>query len=171
MKVLCIPVGYLQANCYILIKDNNALIIDPGSEEEKIEKHLKGLNVLGILVTHYHFDHIGALDYLKNKYNLKVNETFNPFKYEIIKTPGHTKDSITLYFSEENIMFTGDFLFKDSIGRMDLEGGSVKDMINSLVLISKYNDDIVVYPGHGKITTLKNEKVNIKSDYLNFGLK
>lgn len=59
-------------------------------------------------------------------------------------------------------MFTGDFIFKNSIGRMDLEGGNISDMKKSLKLISKYDDDIIVYSGHGNDTTLKNEKNNFK---------
>ena len=56
-------------------------------------------------------------------------------------------------------MFTGDFVFKDSVGRCDLPGGNPRDMINSIGKIKKY-DDILIYPGHGDKTTLNYEKSN-----------
>ena len=160
MQIKCIPVGYLQANCYIVIKKNKALLIDPGDEPNKIEEHLKNLEVVGILLTHNHFDHTGALSYFEDKYNLKANDKVEEFSYEVINTPGHTKDSKTFYFPEDKIMFTGDFLFKGTIGRMDLEGGSVLDMQKNLEKISSYDDEILIYPGHGEPTILGNEKPN-----------
>ena len=160
MQIKCIPVGSLQANCYLVKKENKVLIIDPGDEAKKIEEELKNDIVVGLLLTHNHFDHTGALSYFENKYHLKTNENTGYFTYEVIKTPGHTKDSQTFYFPEEKIMFTGDFLFKGTIGRMDLEGGSILDMKESLEKISKYDDDITLYPGHGESSTLGQEKLN-----------
>ena len=161
MEIDIVKVGYLEENCYILTKNNKVLIIDPGDEEKKIEKHIKG-DVVGILLTHHHFDHIGALDYFKNKYNVLVNAKENKyFNYEIIYNPGHSWDSKSFYFKEDKIMFVGDFIFKDSIGRTDL-GGSNKDMLKSLKMISTYPDDIILYPGHGDKTTLGHEKNNFK---------
>lgn len=163
MKIIKIPVGYLEANCYILNKNNTNLIIDPGDEFEKIQKQIHG-KVLGILITHHHYDHIGALGKLKEKFNCPIYEypikggcyDINDFHFEIINTKGHTTDSITFYFENEKAMFTGDFLFKETIGRTDLETGNMNDMIESLKKIGKY--DATIYPGHGDITTLEYEK-------------
>ena len=57
-------------------------------------------------------------------------------------------------------MFTGDFLFKGTIGRTDLPGGDVQKMKKSINKIKKYSDDIKIYPGHGATTSLKAEKEN-----------
>ena len=104
----------------------------------------------------------------KNYYNIKVYEyknlkegkiTIGPFDIEVIYTKGHTNDSVTYYFKEEKIMFTGDFIFKNSIGRTDL-GGNTKDMIESINKIKHYDDSIIIYPGHGEYTTLSSEKEN-----------
>ena len=57
-------------------------------------------------------------------------------------------------------MFTGDFLFKNNIGRTDLEGGNTSEMLESISLIKTYSSLIKVYPGHGIDTTLKNEFLN-----------
>ena len=158
MKIKRIVVGFLGENCYILEKNKNAIIVDPGDEALKIESELKDINVVGILLTHNHFDHIGALSYFENKYHLKHNDKIKFFNYEIIETPGHSKDSLTFYFPEEKIMLTGDFLFKGTIGRMDFPGGSITDMKKSLEKISTYPDDIIIYPGHGEKSVLGIEK-------------
>ena len=92
--------------------------------------------------------------------NLKEGKiTIGPFDIEVIYTKGHTNDSVTYYFKEEKIMFTGDFIFKNSIGRTDL-GGNTKDMIESINKIKHYDDSIIIYPGHGEYTTLSSEKEN-----------
>ena len=54
-------------------------------------------------------------------------------------------------------MFVGDFIFKGTVGRMDLEGGNVEDMNNSLKKIVSYPKSIKLYPGHGESTTLEDE--------------
>lgn len=158
MLIKTVVVGDLQTNCYILIKDNKALVIDPGDEFAKIKNVLNNYDVIGCYITHSHFDHIGALDELLKEYNLKLNNQKElVFDFEVIETPGHTDDSVTYYFKEDKIMFTGDFIFYRSIGRTDL-GGNDKDMLDSLEIIKKYPDDIKIYPGHGLSTILGDEK-------------
>ena len=157
MEIDRVVVGNLQTNCYILSINNECLVIDPGDEYEKINEKIENKVVIGTIITHYHFDHIGAINYFDNIYNINnlsegINNIGN-FSFEVIYTPGHTKDSISLYFKENNIMFTGDFLFKDGIGRTDL-GGNEFDMYDSLTKISKYNKDITIYPGHGSKSIL-----------------
>ena len=158
-----IKVGYLQTNCYILIKDNNALIIDPGDEAEKIKEATKDLNVEAILITHHHFDHVGALEEFKNTeiidYKNKKTKTKN-FEFEIIETKGHTEDSISFYFKKEKVMFVGDFVFEGSIGRTDLETGNMEEMEKSIQKLKTYPKDIELYPGHGNKTTLEIELEN-----------
>ena len=92
---------------------------------------------------------IKSAQQLEDKYRVKANQYKNKtFKYEVIATPGHTNDSKTFYFADEKIMFTGDFLFYNSIGRMDLPTGSHEEMQKSLEKISKYPLDTKIYPGH-----------------------
>ena len=57
-------------------------------------------------------------------------------------------------------MFIGDFIFKESIGRVDLPGGNNEEMQESINKIKLYDDDIVLYPGHYEKTTLQEEKEN-----------
>ena len=158
-----IEVGYLKCNCYLLSIDNEVLIIDPGDEANKIIKLIGNRKVIGIIVTHYHFDHIGALKEIKEKYQTKVYDKSNlteginkigKFNFEVIYTPGHKEDLITIYFKENKLMFCGDFIFKDSIGRCDLPGGNIDDIIKSINKIKEYPLDTVIYPGHDSKTTL-----------------
>lgn len=169
MEMLKLVVGPLKTNCYILYQDNKCLIIDPGDEENNIIKKIDklGLKPLGILLTHNHFDHAMYADSLSNLYKIPVfdhknlfegTKKIDSFEFETIYTPGHSDTSITFYFKDYNLMFVGDFIFYENIGRVDLPGGSYQDMITSLEKIKKYNDDIVLYPGHGEKTTLGHEK-------------
>ncbi|MBR7063563.1 MAG: MBL fold metallo-hydrolase, partial [Treponema sp.] len=70
-------------------------------------------------------------------------------KWKIILTPGHTPGSVCLYNDDEHILISGDTMFYHSWGRTDLEGGSEKDMMNSLrLLINTLPGDTIVYPAH-----------------------
>lgn len=169
MEINRIKVGELHTNCYLIEKEGNALIIDPGDEYDKIKKFVKDKKLIGILLTHNHFDHTGCIDNLINDYNIPLydnnylNEGINhisTFTFEMIKTYGHTMDSITFYFKEDKVMFTGDFLFYDTIGRCDLEGSNPSEMIKSISKTKTYPDDITIYPGHGRATNLGREKKN-----------
>jgi len=159
MEIKILKLGCLKTNCYLVIENNECLIIDPASDAKMIKEACKNYLVRGILVTHHHFDHILALDELEHDYKLKHNEhTNNGFSYEVIETPGHTSDSLTFYFPKDHVMFTGDFLFYHTCGRCDLETSSIKEMKNSLEKIRGYDDRIVFYPGHGKPGILGEEK-------------
>ena len=167
MKVESIVVGELQENCYLIGKDDKYLLVDPGEDTQKILDFIHGKEVIGILVTHGHHDHIGSLNYLVQHFCYSVYDKsclsegivrIDPFCVEVIYTPGHKEDCVCYYFRNERIMFTGDFLFRGTIGRCDLEGGNWSDMVESIRKIKMYDDDIVVFPGHGDSTILGNEK-------------
>lgn len=162
MEVKCLVVGNLETNCYLVIKNNECIIIDPGDNAKEIINECKNYNVLEIIVTHHHFDHIGALKELENYFNLKHN-TFkykNLFNYDIIKTPGHTDDSISIYFKSENLLFSGDLVFKNGVGRYDFSNSNYNDLKKSLEFLSNLPEKTIIYPGHGLVTTLKDEKPN-----------
>lgn len=89
-------------------------------------------------------------DYL----NLEEPVKFGNNQFEVIETPGHTGGSVTFYCREENIAFTGDTLFKGSIGRTDFPGGSMFQIIGSLRKLSQLPDQTEIYPGHGPKTTI-----------------
>ena len=147
MNVDSIELGYLRENCYLLEKDGEYLLVDPGEDISKILDFIRGKNIIGILVTHHHFDNL--------KEGIKIIGNFN---MEVIFTPGHTKDSVCYYFRNEKIMITGDFLFAGTVGRWDLDDGNEGEMYNSIEKIKKYDDDIIIFPGHGDSSVLGNEK-------------
>lgn len=156
LNIQILPVGELQANCYIITKDGSTTIIDPGAEFEKIITITDSLHITDILITHHHEDHIGALQQLEKRYQIEHNKIKNN-EIQVIKTPGHTKDSTSFYFPKEKILFSGDFIFQKGIGRWDLETGSLEEMQESIKKILTY-PDIAIYPGHGSPTTLKQEE-------------
>lgn len=90
--------------------------------------------------------------YVNDKDKLSVGD----MKLTFIHTPGHTKGSMCIRI--DNHMFTGDTLFAGSIGRTDLYGGDYNQMEKSLKKLSKYENELFVYPGHGPSTTLGVEK-------------
>jgi glyoxylase-like metal-dependent hydrolase (beta-lactamase superfamily II) len=99
--------------------------------------------------------------FLKEK-ELKISN----FKLQIIQTPGHTPGSYCFYFEKDNIIFTGDTLFKQGIGRYDFSYSSKKDLKNSLKNLLKLPKETVVYSGHGEETTIGKEKKNISLRFI-----
>ena len=194
-----VPVGPMQANCYVLASAKNtpAVIIDPGSEERKIKKALEKHELTpGIVVnTHGHYDHIGADDkfgvsvyvhkqdkeYLLDAF-LNLSGLFSlPYRVsseikelkegqvigaggielKVIHMPGHTPGGIALVLEKpkNNMVFTGDSLFCDGIGRTDLSGGNEELLIRSIKeKLFTLPDDAVIYPGHGPSSTIGREK-------------
>ena len=84
--------------------------------------------------------------------------TFGTHTLKVLQTPGHTPGSALIYCEEEHTCFTGDTLFRMSIGRTDFEGGSWSEMCNSLKqVLAALPADTKVYPGHGPLTTIGEE--------------
>lgn len=193
MEIKQFVLGPIATNTYLLIDGNNALLIDPASKPEKLIQILGDLNLVGILLTHGHFDHIKAVDGLYEKYHCPVylhegdeklarnkysGEAFGlvsyiscptvklkqekmniaGFEFEVIFTPGHTEGSVIYVF--ENAIFTGDTLFKGSVGRTDLEGGDFRKLKDSLRVFKQFNKDYYIYPGHEETTKLLDELAN-----------
>lgn len=168
MNIDCLKVGPLETNCYILSLNEKSILIDPGADFQLIKAKIKN-ELIGVLLTHSHFDHIGALDNLKDYYNIPVYSFFNikdeminidELKIMVIKNPGHSMDSIS--FVIEDKIFCGDFIFKGTIGRTDLPTGSMDEMQKSLNKILDLNKNYILYPGHGEMTTLDIERRNLE---------
>jgi len=93
---------------------------------------------------------------------LKEGDTvaLEDIKFVVIETPGHTIGSICLYNKENAVLFSGDTLFFESIGRYDLPTGNFDSLINSINKILTLDKSTTVYTGHGPQTTIKHEKIN-----------
>jgi len=89
----------------------------------------------------------------------KDGDTFHVGKSElkVIHTPGHTRGGVC--FLIENLLFSGDTLFAESVGRTDLPGGDYKTLLKSIDKLFQLPDSIKVYPGHGPVTTVEDEKI------------
>ena len=170
MEIKQVVTGYLDENCYVLIQDGKCLVVDPGDDFLKIKEEIGDNQVLGVLITHSHADHIGALRNFLTKRSIKIYKSSNvedgvpidlgDFHFQAYHTPGHSKDSVTFYFPEEGFMLVGDFIFKESVGRCDLPGGSETELKESIQKLLEFSDDIILYPGHYEETTLGYERKN-----------
>ena len=110
MEIQKIVTGMLDENCYVLKNNGTCLVVDPGDDYIKIKEAIGENKVLGILLTHSHFDHVGALRHFLTKRSIKIFKRssveekeyqIGDFSFETIFTPVHSKDSISCYFKEE----------------------------------------------------------------------
>lgn len=137
------------------IADEFGLKVECGSGDEGFMNDLKGqAEKMFNVVVDYDFPPVG---------HFFTNEeviTFGDHKFATIATPGHSPGGTTFYCAEEKVAFTGDTLFRNSIGRTDFDGGSMFMMINSLRELAQLPDDTTVLPGHGDATTIGAELAN-----------
>lgn len=182
-------------NNYFIIKDNKALLIDCTESQPLIEFiNLNKLEVVGLILTHGHVDHICGVNNFSKKFNItpfihnldkiqieisqqiyqdygfQESPTFeyqilnegklkiDIFEIEVIHTPGHTQGSVSLKI--DNFLFSGDTIFKGSVGRTDLWQGDFNLLIKSIKeKILPLPEDTIILPGHGDYTTIKEEKL------------
>ena len=185
MNIQKLTLGLYQTNIYILSNDTEAVVIDPGYEPDTILDALEGKELKAILLTHGHFDHVGAVKELVAETGCKVyihaadlslppmitagqlyythtyaeGDTVCPIdgaQIAVLHTPGHTPGSVCLLLGDQ--MFSGDTLFEGSCGRMDLPGGDQLQMHQSLNRLVSLQADYHIHPGHGGSTTLSAEK-------------
>lgn len=79
-------------------------------------------------------------------------------KFKVMFTPGHTEGSVCYYVEDAKVLFSGDTLFKESVGRTDMATGDDKKIIESLDKLMKLDDDVDVYPGHSEESTIGYER-------------
>ena len=134
------------------IYENFGLKPEVSAADESLMKHLKQqADTFYQLKLDYDFPPIGH--FFEDDEIIK----FGSHEFEIIKTPGHSRGSVTFFCKQEKVAFTGDTLFQSSIGRTDFQGGSMFQIINSLRLLAQLPDDTKVLPGHGAYTTIGEE--------------
>lgn len=148
MKIIQQPLGPVQANCYLVMENHHAILIDPADRFPNLESILKENQIPADLNIHHNDTHPKPI-------KEGINEIAG-FEIEAIYCPGHSIGSTVLRI--EDCLFTGDVLFQGSIGRMDLATGSVSMMKQSLKKLYQLDKDYKVYPGHGPSTSLSQEK-------------
>lgn len=184
------PMGDYQTNCYIVTINDKDFIIDPGvNATQWIKQNVK--NPIAILNTHGHFDHVWSNKETSDLFNLKIytpkDDNFmlqkDPYDMGMIPScadilvehdeeidfdgikvkfhffPGHTPGCSAIEIDDN--LFTGDFIFKGSIGRCDFPFSDPALMINSIDKVLKWDKEITIYPGHGSSTTLNSERSSL----------
>lgn len=186
-------VGRLQENTYLLINEQKeALIIDPGAQSDRLIEWIDSLKVrpIAILITHCHFDHVGAVNDIREHYQVEVyipeaeedlfieytadqmghyrapehywqhkgTYQIGNFEFEVRFVPGHSPAHVVYVFHDQALIFNGDTIFKGTIGRTDLPGGSYFDLIYYIGQeIIPLPENYRLYPGHGGTTTIDEE--------------
>ncbi|MDR0579958.1 MAG: MBL fold metallo-hydrolase [Campylobacteraceae bacterium] len=192
MRILSKPMGTFQTNCYIIFLPKGEIIIDPGIDATKWVES-KVITPLAILNTHGHFDHVWSNHKLQESLKIPLyapkkdvfmlqNDTFGygmpsskpdfevdgDQKFDIggeivefLHFPGHTPGCSVIRIKDA--IFSGDFIFKNSIGRTDFPYSSPEDMKKSILKFLEFRGDLKVYPGHGESTSVKAEQKNLPS--------
>ncbi len=181
------PMGVYQTNCYILEVDGKEFIVDPGMDAtDWVIQNTN--NPVAILNTHGHFDHVWSNKELKEKLNIPIyvpkDDEFmlkdDPFgqgtppsqadilvvgdqefdiegiRVKYLHFPGHTPGCSAILIEET--LFSGDFVFKGSIGRVDFPYSSPDDMRNSIEKFLQIEENWTIYTGHGEPTSVKVEQ-------------
>ena len=187
LKIHTLTLGMYQTNTYIIHEETSktCCVIDPGYQADTIldEVEALGLTVEAVLLTHGHFDHVGAVKDIAAETDCRVflcaedlslppmftaGKLYHTDTYaegsslnlaglsiHVLHTPGHTPGSVCLLI--DRYLFSGDTLFAGSCGRTDI-GGSWAQIRDSLNRLAAIEADLVVFPGHGESTTLAAEK-------------
>lgn len=185
MKVHQFQVGNMENFTYILEDEESgeAIILDPSWNLDEIQKEIvrRDLKIKYIVNTHHHFDHTLGNEAMAKETNAQILQhesstlkhdislvdrqeiIFGNSKLTVFHTPGHSKDSICLV--GDGKIFTGDTLFVGNCGRVDLPGGSARELYHSLFdILGKMDENLILYPGHNygstPISTLGKEKQN-----------
>ena len=201
MILRTLAVGQLDTNCYLIAceRTHEGLVIDPGADAEEILSATAALEVrVGqIVLTHYHFDHVLAVDVVRRATgaSLAIHESeaalltkppalfrfFAPqtpqvlvadhllrdgdrlnvgdLCVEVLHTPGHSPGGISLWIGSEGVVFSGDTLFREGLGRTDFPGGDQGLLLRSIrERLFALPEETIVYPGHGPATTIGYER-------------
>ena len=117
----------------------------------------KNVENIATLFGFANYSHLDENKYLKEKDKIE----FGNIKLDVLFLPGHSPGHLAFYFKNDNVCFSGDVLFYNSIGRTDLPGGDHNALINSIKnKLFLLNPDTIIYSGHGQKTILKNEMKN-----------
>jgi hydroxyacylglutathione hydrolase len=191
MKIKRFILGLLEANGYIIYQQEpkDCFIIDPGAKAEGFLKFMDELNLTckGILLTHHHSDHVGAVEKIRKALDCPVyihREDMDMYKkpatpvedqdifdldgesITVLHTPGHTRGSVCYYSEKSKLAFTGDTIFNVDLGRTDLIDGDEFQMEQSIKnVIDRWSNEITIYPGHGDASTMKKVRI-INQEYL-----
>jgi len=177
MKIETACLGPLGTNAYLVETAEQVVLIDPSEDSTALRQFVGERHVDLIVNTHGHFDHTGG-DNAFAETPLRIHSADLPFLdhsirerlggvesldegdrvagLQVMHVPGHSPGSVVL--AGEGVLIVGDLLFAGSIGRTDLPGGSMGQILESLDRLLRLPGDYRVLPGHGPETTLERER-------------
>ncbi len=178
-------VGPVANNVYVVRcrRTGEAALIDAANEHDRLLRVARSLGVTSVLETHGHWDHIGAVEHVRDagidvwvraedaellpSYDhLLEDDTVHQvgeLQLRTLHTPGHTPGSICFALENTPLLFTGDTLFPGGPGNTTFDGGDFATIIASIEqrIFAPYRDDTVIWPGHGANSTLGVERPNL----------
>lgn len=181
LEIYKVVVGPIDNNVYILrcTDSGKSLLIDAANEHQQLLELSQDLQVKTIVETHGHWDHIGAVEELRDggysvgvasgdakmltSYDYLIEDDqvieIGNIRVRAISTPGHTPGSTCFIVEGYPILFSGDTLFPGGPGATHLEGGDFSTIITSIEtrLFSPLSPETIVLPGHGVHTTIGSE--------------
>jgi glyoxylase-like metal-dependent hydrolase (beta-lactamase superfamily II) len=182
LQVKKFSVGSFDNNVYVISSNGVALIVDGANDAERILAEVADVTVKAILQTHGHPDHVQALTTLKGALDVPIyahgrDARLLPVNSEdlgegdairigdatvrVFHTPGHTPGS--LCFVSEPFLFSGDTLFPGGPGNTWGDPNAFAQIIDSVEnALFTLDDDTVVYPGHGRDTTIGTERPHLQ---------
>jgi glyoxylase-like metal-dependent hydrolase (beta-lactamase superfamily II) len=172
-------VGPFDNNVYVIrsVSTNDALIVDGAADADRIIGEVDGLNVLAVVETHGHPDHVQALPALVDKLGVRVlahagdarrmpvpteqlrdGQTIlvGDIDVHVLHTPGHTPGSVSLV--ARNHLFSGDTLFPAGPGGTDGNKERFREIMRSLDRLFELPDPVQICPGHGLDSTIGRER-------------
>ncbi len=164
MRIFHIP-AYTDNYIWVMQSGSDISIIDPGDASPVLD-HIKNndLNIVDILLTHHHFDHVGGTLELKkhisgkvygpvgdiNGVDIQVSEDDEvktlDYKFSVLETPGHTLDHLAYVEKRKQLVFCGDTLFSAGCGRVF--EGTFEQMHNSIQKLNQLDPETVIYCAH-----------------------
>jgi glyoxylase-like metal-dependent hydrolase (beta-lactamase superfamily II) len=178
-------VGPVENNVYVVRcrATGEATLIDAANEHDRLLRVATRLGVTSVLETHGHWDHIGAVEQVRDagidvwvrsedagmlpSYDHLLEDDavhqVGQLSLRTIHTPGHTPGSISFALEGTPVLFTGDTLFPGGPGNTTFEGGDFNTIIDSIEqrFYRVFDDDTVFWPGHGKESTIGTERTHL----------
>lgn len=188
MEIRTRPVGSWAMNAYALVcpATKQSVLIDPGADANTLQALLEGTTPIALLITHTHFDHIGALDEMRQRLNvpvmmygektvgggttqvdrlLKDQDTIQVGQetLRVYHTPGHTDDMLCFGIAGDHQVIVGDTVFEGGPGKTTSSENFQTTLHTIRTIVLAWDDETICHPGHGPSFRLGDKRAIIES--------